>query len=108
MKRLFVWFACMLVAAIALQAGPIYGTLRLNGRGINARIDIVPAGGRPIAIGTGPDGSYHATVPVNGRCQFRVTYENISVATDIFSYADPIKYDFDLIPQGKGFALQRR
>jgi hypothetical protein len=101
-----VWSFALL--ATPLAAGQIYGTLREGGRGVAARIEIVPEGKSPIPVTTSANGAYSVSVPDPGRCWLRVYYTKPVAPVAIFSYAEPVKYDFDLIPAGNGYSLQRR
>lgn len=87
-------------------AGLIYGTVR-NNTG-------APIGGMPVSVAcpefghtppqsvpTDGAGAYRIFVDIRGRCQLQV---GSSAPTTVFSYDDPIRYDFDLI----GGTLRRR
>jgi hypothetical protein len=109
MRRFYfsVWSLLLLTAPLA--AGQIYGTLREGGRGVaGARIEIVPEGKNPITVTTSANGAYSVSVPDPGRCLLRVYYSKPVAPIAIFSYAEPVKYDFDLIAGGNGYSLQRR
>ena len=47
---------------------------------------------------TGPDGSYQIFVKETGKCEFQVHSGGKTQATaNVFSYADPAKYEFELV-----------
>ena len=104
------WFRVLFVlyASSALYAGQIYGTLRENGRGVaGVRVEIIPQGKGPYVATTGADGSYRIFVKETGRCEFRVVYRGSSVpAANVFSYATPVKYDFDLVVNNGQYYLR--
>ncbi len=109
MRRFCFCVWSFVLVATPLAAGQIYGTLREGGRGVaGARIEIVPEGKNPISVTTNPSGAYSVSVPDPGRCVLRVYYSKPVAPIAIFSYAEPVKYDFDLIPGGNGYSLQRR
>ena len=109
MRRL--WFPLLLLVLLecTATAGQIYGSLRENGRGVGGvRIEIARQGQAPIPAATGPDGGYNVAVPGSGRCVLRVYYKNAVAMAEVSSYADPVKYDFDLVFQNGGYTLQRK
>jgi len=100
--------ACSLCLPASAHAGNLYGSLWLDGKpAAGARIEIACTD-RHVAQ-TDSAGEYRIFVPEKGRCVFRVTVGGQSGQTDIASYDNAIKYDFDLIHQkGGGYTLTRR
>ena len=83
----------------ALIAGQIYGTVRdAAGKAVaGANIKIVSPLKTPYHGKTGADGSYQIFVKEAGRCEFQIDYGAKAPANaNIFSYADPAKYEFVL------------
>jgi hypothetical protein len=99
----------LLGLSVVAQAGPIYGALHSgNQPAANAEVRITCPGNHVYPVRTGPDGSYRLRVNETGRCGFDVSFAGKSGHADIFSYNDPVKYDFDLITAGPGYALKPR
>jgi len=110
MRRLVpLSLAFSLCLPAAAHAGNLYGTLWLNNKPApGAQIKITCAD-RQFDQTTDSEGEYRIFVSEKGRCIFRVTVGGQSGQTDVASYDNAIKYDFDLIPQkGGGYTLARR
>jgi hypothetical protein len=99
--------AFLFYVPVQAHAGNIYGSLWLGGKPVPKAEVVISCPGRHSAQTDG-DGSYQVFVPEKGRCNFQVTYGGKSGVTDVASYDNPIKYDFDLLPQGSGYTLSRR
>lgn len=83
-----------------MTAGQVYGTLRdAGGKGLaGVQIVIVSPGKISYEGKTGADGSYQIFVKETGRCEFRVNSGAKAASTaNVFSYADPAKYDFEVV-----------
>jgi hypothetical protein len=83
-----------------LTAGQVYGTLRDSaGKGLaDIQIVIVSPAKTSYEGKTGPDGSYQIFVKETGRCELRATVGGKAPATTyVFSYADPAKYEFEVV-----------
>ena len=103
---LLFWAVC---CSATLTAGQVYGTLRDGGNGIpGARIEISCGPIRYPALATEQDGSYRTFIREPGRCTFQVTSGPRVASTEIFASNDPVRYDFDLVNDGKSFVLRRR
>jgi hypothetical protein len=83
-----------------LTAGQVYGTVRDgSGKGIaGLKIVIISPAKTSYEGKTGADGSYQVFVKETGRCEFQVHQEGAKTpaAANVFSYADPAKYEFEL------------
>jgi hypothetical protein len=90
-------------------AGQVYGTLRDSGRpvGANIKVEIV-CGSNAYSAMTDNYGSYKLFARENGKCAFRVYYQNQMPQTTIDSYADAAHYDFDLVLTGGRYELRRK
>jgi len=89
-------FLLFFLTAADLAAGVIYGALRDNNRGVPG-VEITITGPRlNQRLTTAPDGSFRLFIKESGKYHFHVTYQGKSGDADIFSYDDPVKYDFDL------------
>ena len=107
--KAIVFFAILLFlfSAAPAHGGNIYGNLWLDGRPLSgAQIEITCPGRHPAQ--TDNSGSYRVFVPERGRCTFLVRFGGQSAQTEIASYDNPIKYDFEVVRQGGGYILRRR
>lgn len=100
MRRFWLGFVGVVCGSQILAAGQVYGTLRdVAGKGIaGMQIVIVSAAKTSYEGKTGPDGSYQIFVKETGKCEFQVHSGGKTQATaNVFSYADPAKYEFELV-----------
>jgi hypothetical protein len=100
MRRFWLCLLGIVCGPPILAAGQIYGTLRdANGKGLaGIQIVIVSPAKNSYEGKTGPDGSYQIFVKETGRCEFQAHVEGKAPATtSVFSYADPAKYEFELV-----------
>jgi hypothetical protein len=101
-----------LVAALfpaALAAGQVYGTVTAGGKPVNRVSVTIRCGGAVTSGTTVDDGSYRINVPQQGRCTLELTGFQGGPSAEVFSYANPARYDFDLVhlPDGR-YQLRRR
>jgi hypothetical protein len=100
MQRFLFCLLCVLCGSPILTAGQVYGTLRDASGKVLAGIQIVIVSPAKTTYEgkTGPDGSYQIFVKETGRCEFQAHYGGKAPATaNVFSYADPAKYEFELV-----------
>jgi len=100
----------LLLLSMPLVAGNIYGALR-EGKStlVGVRVEIVhPQLPAPVFTQTEKDGSYRLFVRPNGRCTIRVFVGKEPAVAEVFSYDEPVKYDFEAVNQGGRYILQRR
>jgi hypothetical protein len=105
-KLVVILFALPLM----IHAGHMYGTLRkgntlVSGAGLKITCGANP---RPYLARTDGEGTYRIRVAENGRCMLEVSLDGLSGRAEVFSYNDPVKYDFELILQGKEYILKPR
>ena len=104
----FLVFLILLFATFAFAA-QIYGTLKEGDRSLEAGVGIdITCGNNTSSGQTDAHGSYSIYVNDRGRCTFTVHYRGQHPHTDIYSYADPVKYDFDLVQTAGRYELRRR
>lgn len=100
MRHFFLCLLGVLCCSPLLTAGQVYGTVRDgSGKGIaGLKIVIVSPAKTPYEGKTGADGSYQIFVKETGRCEFQAHYESAKppATANVFSYADPAKYEFAL------------
>ena len=109
MKVIFCLVLVILLFAPTAFAAQVYGTLKEADQPVEAgvRIDIACANNTSSGQ-TDAHGSYSIYVQQRGRCTFTVHYRGQHPHTDIYSYDDPVKYDFDLVQTPGGYELRRR
>jgi hypothetical protein len=105
-KSVVILFALPLV----MQAGHMYGTLKKGNTPVSGAEVKITCGTNPRPYGarTDGEGSYRVRVAENGRCMLEVSLDGLSGRAEVFSYNDPVKYDFELILQGKAYILKPR
>jgi hypothetical protein len=104
--RTFVVLLVILFSPAFLQAAQIFGNIRKQGGPPVPGAVEINCGGRPIAGNADAYGAYSIFVPQQGKCALTIRYENkLSLPVSVFSYGDPTRYDFELLPSGE---LKRR
>jgi hypothetical protein len=110
MKILARFILFLLLSPGSLSAAQMLGTIRQGGNPLpNAAIQ-VSCGGHRHDGKTDQYGSYSINIPEKGKCSFFVTVNGRTAGpVDVFSYDDPVRADFDVIPDSNGnLALRRR
>ena len=104
--RMFVVLLVILLSPAFLHAAQIFGNIRKQGGPpVSGSVEI-NCGGRAFPGNADAYGSYSIFVPPQGKCSLTVRYENkVSSPASVFSYGDPTRYDFELLPSGE---LRRR
>lgn len=83
--------------AATAHAGIVFGTITEGGRGAaNLNIEIKCGQSGPFRASTNNQGSYSVRVNATGECSLKITNKPGGPATSIFSYAQPVRYDFNL------------
>lgn len=81
-----------------VRAGIIFGTITQGTRAAaNAAIEIQCGQQGTYKTSTNSQGSYSLRVSATGECIFRVTNKPGEPGAVVFSYAQPVRYDFTLI-----------
>jgi hypothetical protein len=102
----FLCLGTILFSAV-LQAGQIYGSIILDGKGLaKASIEITCQGSVTTGV-TSADGAYRIDVPQQGQCTLALTGYGRASAV-VFSYANPSQYDFELVNINGTYQLRRR
>lgn len=91
-------------------AGNVYGTLRENNKAVAGAQLIITGQNFRVNLTTGADGSYRIFIRDRGKFHLLLNYQGRRGDADIFSYDDPVKYDFDLRfdPPTNSYQLHRR
>lgn len=110
MKIIIFLISLILFIPSSIYAGQVYGSLTERNRSVEPGVRII--------IGCGPNtykgvtdkyGSYNIYVPQRGKCNMTVFYGKERPTTSIYSYSDPIRYDFELVRDHQGrYVLRRR
>jgi len=105
-KLLFLFF---LVFPTSAHAGHVYGTLRdSDGRPVQGAPVGIRCSGGTYSGQTDLYGSYAILVSETGKCSLVVNCGGQNLTADIYSYAQPVKYDFDCTTVGANRQLRRR
>jgi hypothetical protein len=87
-------------------AAQIFGNVRKSGGAVVLGTIDINCGGKVYRGNTDGNGSYSIFVQQQEKCSLTLVYENkTSKAVPVFSYSDPTRYDFELLPSGD---LKRR
>ena len=104
----FVLFLIFLFPTLA-YTGQIFGSLSDGRKSVGQRVPVeVACGSSPYRAKTDRYGSYSIYSPKKGKCTLTVHYKGQSAEHTIYSYDDPVRYDFELIQSGEGYKLKRR
>ena len=110
MKRipiLLVLFLCLSMVAFGAQ---IYGSLRINNASVGGDVLVRIQCAEGTYDGrTDGYGSYNVPLRQSSRCELLVYYSGQwSQSFEVYPYEDPVRYDFDLVPQNGTIVLRRR
>jgi hypothetical protein len=106
MKALAViWLA--VICPLFAFAGNILGKLSENRQPVKGADITVTCGTNTYQTTTGDDGAYSLRPNEASRCMFSVKYKDQTVETEIFSYDQPTRYDFELVMTGGKYTLKK-
>jgi hypothetical protein len=88
-------------------AGNILGNLSENHHPVKGAGITVTCGPNTYQTTTEDDGAYSLRPNEAGRCMFSVKYKAQTVETEIFSYDQPTRYDFELVMTGGKYTLKK-
>jgi|SRR5262249_12407983 len=110
MKTLAILVFLIFLFPIIAFAAQIYGSLTEGGQPVRGvKVVIKCSSDQSYTGDTDNNGSYSVYVRENGRCSFTVYYQNQTATADVYSYNDPVRYNFELVRQPNGqYILQRR
>lgn len=108
MRTLYSLVMLMCLLPPFAYAGQIYGSLKHQDRSVGPRVRVeINCRGRSHTGETDHYGSYRIYAPEKGKCLLTVHYRGSRADFDIYSYEDPVRYDFELLPglqnRGGGF-----
>lgn len=109
MKRIVpAGLAMALLASATLEAGQVYGTIVLGGKGVKTKIE-VKCGSDTTPGESAADGAYRINVPQQGQCTLALPEYMGAPSSAIFSNPNPSAYNFELVQKPDGnFELKRR
>lgn len=111
MKTIRLALLLIIFSPSVASAAQIFGTLKEGDRPVGKGVNVVVecAGGGD-SKETDAYGSYNLFVRQSGKCTLKVFYQGQwSAPFTIYSYNDPVRYDFELVRQGDGqYALRRK
>lgn len=110
MRRIAGLIVLLTIFPWSTPAAQILGTIRENGRpvaGVNIEVSC-PGNPNPYKATTDQYGAYSVNVTERGKCTFTAIYSGQRASTDVFSYADPVRADFDITRSPSGATLKRR
>jgi hypothetical protein len=98
----------LLLLPVSVYATQIYGSLKEDGRAVPAEVSFEVVCGDQRYVGkTDGYGAYSLNAG-RGKCTFKVYYKGQSPTFDVYSYDNPVRYDFDLVLQSNGQYMLRR
>ncbi len=104
-----LWLATALLAPAVAGAGPIYGTIVLEGKGLKeVGVEIQCGKDEPVSGTTAADGAYRINVPQQGQCTLALPSYQGRPSAVIFSSPNPAAYNFELVKTEGKFELRRR
>ena len=108
MKVLRLLVLSISIPTATAYAGQIYGTLTIDNRPVGRGVKVaIMVGSTQTTTETDDYGAYKVFVP-KGKYTMKVYYGGRELLFGIFSYDDPVRYDFDVVRQGDGYYLKRR
>lgn len=109
MKKVNILILLALLLPFSVYAAQIYGSLKEDGRAVpnNTRVEVI-CNGRTYAGATDGYGAYSVYASDKGRCVIKVYYKNQAPTFDLYSYDNPVRYDFDLVLINGQYTLRRK
>ena len=106
MKALAV--VCLaVICPVSAFAGNIFGHLSENRQPVKGADITVTCESNTYQTRTRDDGSYSLRLNEAGRCMFSVKHKDQTVETEVFSYDQPTRYDFELVMTGGKYTLKK-
>ena len=103
-----VGLAIALLVPATLEAGQIYGTIVLGGKGVKTKIEI-KCGSDTTPGESAADGTYRVNVPQQGQCNLVLPDYMGAPSSAIFSTPNPSAFNFELVQKPDGnYELRRR
>ena len=96
-----LWPTCAL-------AGNIFGSLSENRQPAKGVGITVTCGSNSYHARTDDEGSYSLRAEEPGRCVLSVKYKDQTAETEVFSYDQPTRYDFELVLADGKYTLKKK
>ena len=109
MKKVNPLILLVLLLPLYVYAAQIYGGLKEDGRAVpeKTRIEVI-CNGKTYAGVTDGYGAYSVYAPEKGKCVFKVYHKGQAPIFDLYSYDNPVRYDFDLVLVNGQYTLRRK
>jgi hypothetical protein len=105
----YVWLAIVVAIPSIVDAGQVYGTIVMDGKGVGGANVEISCGSDPAVKGTtAADGAYRINVPQQGQCTMVLPAQTGKPSATVFSSPNPALYNFELVKAGNGYELKRR
>ena len=110
MKAIRLLLLSILLSPTVAYGGQIYGTLTVNNKPVGKGVKVALVCGTTNGPGETDDyGAYKVFVGPKGKCTLKVYYGGQELLFPLYSYDDPVRYDFDVVRGGDGkYFLKRR
>ena len=112
MKAIRLLLLSILLFPTVAYGGQIYGTLTVDNKPVGKGVKVAIVCGTTNGAGEPDDyGTYKVFVPkgTKGKCTLKVYYGGQELSFPLYSYDDPVRYDFDVVRGGDGkFFLKSR
>ncbi|MBI4528839.1 MAG: carboxypeptidase regulatory-like domain-containing protein [Deltaproteobacteria bacterium] len=107
MRALMVLLVLVVMGSESALAAQIYGSLVQNGKPVpGIEVYVVDCAG--CQAKTDAYGSYRIYIPTSGKFTLKVRYGSGELSHLIYSYNNPVRYDFELVNQAGQYVLRRR
>lgn len=108
MKKVITLILLVLLLPLSVYAAQIYGSLKEDGRAVPAKTKIeVVCNGKTYHGETDSYGAYSINASEKGKCSFKVHHKG-ALPYNVYSYDNPVRYDFDLVLQDGQYILLRK
>lgn len=98
-----------ILLATAAHAGVVHGTITAEGRPlVDTPVSVTCPDGDTYPGHTNERGRYSVNVQRQGKCTFNVTFQEQLLESTVFSYPDPVQYDFEIVHEDGRWVLRRK
>jgi len=109
MKPTVLVMLALFVAATAVRAGEVRGTIISGNKPVAAGVKVeIAVAGKTYTAETDKFGSYRIVVKEKGKCTITVHLGDQSVSTELFSYDRSTRYDWVLEAANGKLSLRRK
>ena len=106
--RMVVVSIVVFLAPLTAQAAQVYGSLSKGGHPLGgASVTVACESGDRDETRTDDRGAYRLFVPHTGRCTLSVP-DHGGASAAIYSFDEPVRFDFEVVPADGGFQLRKR